>query len=106
MDEELGFVEYLIHSDSTWEEAETLSTLNSSMLLSYSALPMDRTYVIKVEQFPDFECKGDSNARRKKKNMNMCGKHFKCKVCYKDFTTKSNLNKHMKIHTGDKVYIC
>ena len=81
MDEELGFVEYLIHSDSTWEETEALSTLNYSMLFSYSALSMDRTDAINVEQFPDFDCEGDSNVTRRKKNMNVCGEHFRCKVC-------------------------
>ena len=106
MDEELGFVEYLIHLDSTWEETETLSTLNSSMLFSYSALPVDRTDAIKVEQFPDFHCQGDANVTRRKKNIDVCGKHFKCKICFEDFSSNIKLNKHIKIHTGDKVYTC
>jgi uncharacterized Zn-finger protein len=37
---------------------------------------------------------------------NRMGKRYRCKVCTKEFYKRSNINSHMRFHSGLKPYSC
>ncbi|CAK8686468.1 unnamed protein product [Clavelina lepadiformis] len=66
-------------------------------------------YNISAKEFPD---KNTTNNERNKVNCssiivkNDKRKHFCCTVCAKSFTKKSNMKRHLKTHTGTRLYQC
>ena len=45
-------------------------------------------------------------SEKKVKSKSLLKKAFKCDICHAGFSTKGNLEKHLKIHNGEKSFQC
>ena len=86
--DQVGLVEYRIHSSCTWVLEERLSTLNSCLVSSYSTDLIDRTEIIKTEESSGMEWEKDSKKYPKEKS----SQH--CKFCPTSYGHMNNLKLH------------
>ena len=86
--DQVGLVEYLIHSSHTWELEERLSNLNSWQPSSCSTELRNTKEIIKAEETSEMEWEKDS----KKCPKNKFSQH--CKFCTNSYGCMNNLKLH------------
>ena len=90
MDEVSG---YLITAVDSWEEECRLSNMSSY-------IPEIANQIVKNKSLSAI------NLTCQKDDVTNDVPSLKCEVCSKEFSSRSNLNRHRKIHTDEKPFIC